>query len=86
MPADLADVCTMQCVLFNGMWASRASIKSNAASLKEFYAFMVAKAKVTQEDLDDLKTQIKEEMPEWLATLARYDDPDIDDPAEVWGL
>ncbi len=68
------------------MWASRASIKSNAASLKKFYAFMVAKGKVTQEDLDDLKTQIKEEMPEWLATLARYDDPESDDPAEVWGL
>ncbi len=68
------------------MWASRASIKSNAASLKKFYKFMAEKGKVTQGDLDDLKMQIKEEMPEWLATLARYDDPDIDDPAEVWGL
>ena len=66
------------------MWASRSSIKSNAASLKKFYSFMVAKGKVRQEDLDDLKTQIKEEMPDWLATLARYDDPDIDDPARVW--
>ena len=68
------------------MWASQASIKSNAASLKKFYTFMFEKGKVDQEDLDDLKMQIKEEMPEWLATLARYDDPDIDDPAEVWGL
>ena len=68
------------------MWASRASIKSNAASLKKFYTFMVAKSKVEQEELDDLNALIKEEMPEWLATLARYDDPDIDDPAEVWGI
>ena len=66
--------------------ASRASIKSNAASLKKFYTFMVAEGKVTQEALDDLKTEIKEEMPEWLATLDRYDDPNIHDPAEIWGL
>jgi hypothetical protein len=68
------------------MWASRASIKANAASLKKFYTFMLEKGKVDQEALDDLKMQIKEEMPEWLATLGRYDDPDIGDPAEVWGL
>jgi len=68
------------------MWASRASIKSNATSLKKFYAFMVGKGKVTEEDLDDLKMQIKEEMSGWLATLDRYDNPDIDDPAEVWGF
>ena len=68
------------------MWASRASIKSNAASLKKFYTFMLEKGDIEQEDLDDLKLQIKEEMPEWLATLDRYDDSDIDDPAEVWGL
>jgi site-specific recombinase XerD len=37
------------------MWASRASIKSNAESLKKFYAFMVAKGRVTQEDLPDLR-------------------------------
>ena len=68
------------------MWASQTSMKSNAASLKKFYAFMVERGKVTQEDFDDLKMQIKEEMPEWLATLARYDDPDIEDMDEVWGI
>lgn len=68
------------------MWASQWSIRSNAASLKKFYSFMVAKGEVKQEELDYLKTQIKEGMPKWLATLARYDDPGIDDPAEVWGI
>ncbi|NCO39933.1 MAG: recombinase [Armatimonadetes bacterium] len=68
------------------LWASEAFIKSNAASLKKFYTFMHENGKVNQEDLDDLKMQIKEQMPEWLATLARFDDPDIDDPADVWGL
>lgn len=68
------------------MWSSQASIKSNAASLKKFYTFMGDKGKVTQEDLDFLKLEIKEQMPEWLATMARYDDPGIDDPREIWGL
>jgi hypothetical protein len=68
------------------MWASKGSIKSNAASLKKFYGFMRENGRIQQEDLADIKERIKEDMPEWLATLARYDDPDIDEPAEIWGL
>ena len=68
------------------MWASEASIKSNAASIKKFYTFMLEKGEVDAEDVTDLKETIKEEMPGWLARLARYDDPDIDDMAEVWGF
>jgi hypothetical protein len=34
-----------------------------------------------KEDLIDLKQTIKEDMPEWLETLERYDDPSIED---VW--
>ena len=68
------------------MWASAGSIKGNAASLKKFYQFMLTKGKIDRADLDGLKQEIKEEMPEWLATVERYDDPDINDPAEVWGL
>lgn len=68
------------------MWASPAHIKSNAASLKKFYTFMYEQGKIEQEELDDLKEIIKEEMPEWIATMKRYDDPSITDMAEVWGL
>jgi site-specific recombinase XerD len=68
------------------MWASASSIKSNAASLKKFYTFLHDRGAVSQDDLDSLKETIKEEMPEWLATLARYDDPSITDMEEVWGL
>ena len=60
--------------------------KRNAASLKKFYAFLADKNLVDKEDLDDLKETIKEEMPEWLATLKRYDDPSIEDMEDVWGL
>jgi intergrase/recombinase len=68
------------------MWASKASIKSNAASLKKFYTYLSERGLVDKEDLDSLKETIKEEMPEWLATLDRYDDPSITDMEEVWGL
>lgn len=68
------------------MWASKASIKSNAASLKKFYAYLCEQGLVSKEDLDELKETIKEEMGEWLATIERYDDPTITDMGEVWGL
>ena len=63
------------------MWASQSSIRSNATSLKKFYTFMYEKGLIKKEELTDLKQRIKEEMPEWLATLDRYDDPSVED---VW--
>ncbi len=68
------------------MWSNQAQIKSNAASLKKFYTFMNEQGLVSDEDLDAMKAEIKEEMPEWLATMERYDDPNIDDMDEVWGF
>ncbi len=38
-----------------------------------------------KEELDELKGDIKEGMPDWLATMARYDDPDLD-IEDVWGI
>lgn len=63
------------------MWASRSSIKGNATSLKKFYAFMHEKGLINKEALIDLKQTIKKDMPEWLATLRRFDEPLIED---VW--
>jgi len=68
------------------MWANKTAIKENAASLKKFYQFMYEQCKISEEDFSALKESIKKEMPEWLATMDRYDDPDIDDMGEVWGL
>ena len=68
------------------MWASKSTIKANAASLKKFYTFLLEKGLIEKDDLQELKETIKEEMSEWLATLDRYDDPSIDDMGEVWGL
>ena len=67
-------------------WASKAAIKENAASLKKFYRFMSETGKILDGTLGDLKVLIKEEMPDWLATMERYDDPNIEDMEEVWGI
>ena len=68
------------------MWASKSSIKANAASLKKFYTFLLEKGLIEKDDLQELKETIKYQMSEWLGTLARYDDPSIDDMSDVWGF
>ena len=68
------------------MWASKSAIKQNAASLKKFYEFMLERRKIAKESFEHLKETIKEDMPEWTATMERYDNPDIEDPEEIWGL
>ena len=68
------------------MWASKSAIKQNAASLKKFYEFMLERRKIAKESFEYLKETIKEDMPEWTATMERYDNPDIEDPEEIWGL
>ncbi|MEM7757122.1 MAG: recombinase, partial [Cyanobacteria bacterium P01_A01_bin.40] len=61
-------------------------IKSNAASLKKFYTFLHQKGLIDSSELNQLKETIKEEMPEWIATMERYEDPSIQDMGEVWGI
>ena len=65
------------------MWANEASVKANAASLKKFYDFMVGRGEVDPEAVKDMKERIKEDLPEWVATMKRYDDPSIDSE-DVW--
>ncbi len=79
--AGLVDLFLGYWFIKKAMWASQTSMRGNAASLKKFYTFMCEKELIEKEDLDDLKAVIKEEMPEWLETLARYDDPSVED---VW--
>lgn len=65
------------------LWANEASIRSNAASLKRFYDFMAERGSVTPDATKAMKRLIKEEMPEWVATVRRYDDPAVD-AGGVW--
>ena len=68
------------------MWSSESSIRSNVASLKKFYEFMYERGLVSEEALKEMREQIKEELPEWLATMRRYSDPSITDPEDIWGI
>lgn len=68
------------------MWASPAVIKEYAASLKKFYTFLLEMGEITEKDLKEMNQTIKEEMPNWIATMDRYDDPHITDMEDVWGF
>jgi hypothetical protein len=61
------------------MWSSKASIKSNAVSLRKFYGFMAEKGFVKPEDLSALKQEIKEEMEDWLSQLEHHEIKIFDD-------
>lgn len=54
--------------------------------MKKFYQFMYEHGKISKKDFSNVKEHIKEEMPEWLATMDRYDDQNITDIEGVWGL
>jgi site-specific recombinase XerD len=61
------------------MWSSVAAIKKNAASLKKFYQFMLERNEIEAGEFEQLKKTIKEDMPEWLERMKRYDDIDLED-------
>jgi len=65
------------------MWAYETAIKANATSLKTFYDFMRERNEVDLEAVKEMKERIKENLPEWVATVRRYNDPSVD-PEDVW--
>ena len=67
------------------MWASESSIKSNIVTIKKFYTFMQSLGLISAEALKDLNDEIKENKQEWIDTVKRYDDPDVDFE-DVWGF
>ncbi len=62
------------------MWSTPGSIKTTAASIKKFYKCMLAHGEIHKEDYDFLCKTIKENMEEWQAVCAMYNDPDEDNP------
>ena len=55
-------------------WSSCGTIKSTAASIKKFYAYMLAVNVVEQKDYDILCETIKDDMPEWLDAMIEFDE------------
>ena len=64
--------------IHKAMWSNKTTVKANAASLKKFYAFMAERGLIKPEEFTSLKQQIKDELPEWLGAVDRYNDPDVD--------
>jgi len=54
------------------LWSSCAQIKSNAASIKKFYACMLENGVVEKDDYANLCQDIKEDMDEWLEAMLTY--------------
>lgn len=44
---------------------------------------MLKRGEVDQEEVKEMKERIKEDLPEWIATMKRYDDPLIDQE-DIW--
>lgn len=61
------------------MWASKTSIKGYAATFKKFYGFLVEQGRLQHSDFDQLKREIKDDMPQWLDNLRQFDNVDWDD-------
>ena len=68
------------------MWSNKTTVKANAASLKKFYAFMAERGRVKPEEFASLKQQIKDELPDWLAAVERYNDPGVDLIEDGWQI
>ena len=69
--------------IHKAMWSNKTTVRSNAASLKKFYAFMAERELIKPEELASLKRQIKDELPDWLGAVERYNNPDVDFE-DVW--
>ncbi len=68
------------------MWSNKTSVKANATSLKKFYTFMTERELIKPEEFASLKQQIKDELPDWLGAVERYNDPDADLLEDGWPI
>ena len=66
------------------MWSTPSTIKSTAASIKKFYKCMMEHGFIKKSDYDDLCDEIKENMEFWQEDCAAYNDPDADNPFDIW--
>lgn len=60
------------------MWSTPNNLKSTAASIKKFYKCMEEKGLMPPGTYEDVRTTIKELLPEWMEECESYNDPDGD--------
>lgn len=66
------------------MWSTPGTIKSTAASIKRFYKCMLDNGMIQKLDFVYLSETIKEGLPGWQAACASYNNPDEDNPFDIW--
>lgn len=66
------------------MWSTPGTIKSTAASIKRFYKCMLDNGMIQKLDFVYLSETIKEGLPGWQAVCASYNNPDEDNPFDIW--
>ena len=62
------------------MWSSVASIKSNIASFKKFYKYLLSIGEIDKDDYIELYETIEFEKDDWFDKMRRYDDPNEKNP------
>lgn len=55
------------------MWLSEDSMKNTATGLKKFYRFLAEIGLVEAVSVQELKVLVREEMPNWLLALRKYE-------------
>jgi site-specific recombinase XerD len=62
------------------MWSTPSSTKSNIASIKKFYRYLLENDIVDEDDYNDLCETINCSKEEWLDLVERYNDPTEENP------
>lgn len=66
------------------MWSTPSTIKSTAASIKKFYKSMMEHGFIERKRYDYLCSVIKDNIEFWMEDCAAYNDPDEDNPFDIW--
>ena len=61
------------------MWSNASSMKTTAASLKKFYQCLADHGKISEKDLNFVKTLIKNNIDFWIETVEEYNNFDEDE-------
>jgi site-specific recombinase XerD len=72
--------------IHKAMWSNKTTVKANATSLKKFYGFLAERGLIKPEEFASLKQQIKDELPDWLDAVERYNNPDADLLEDGWPI
>lgn len=81
-PTDMKDGCIGICMYLGDWfirkttWASKNSIKENAASIKKFYKCMLELNHISISEYENICLDIKTEMKTWIDCVEKYNDYD----------